>query len=257
THGMLRWQEEGQEALLSDSKEPSWVHTPMSPSSASKIKRTAQLTLAEDGTLEGEARIEYYGHTAVERKEWDDDDSPAQREETLRESVKSRLSTAELSNIRIENITDPIKPYVYSYHIRVPGYATRTGKRLFIEPAFFQHGIGPMFPSSGRKYDVYFNYPWSEEDEVTINLPSGYKLDNADSPSPFSSGEITAYTPVLASLDGGKALLFQRKFFFGGKSAIIFPVTGYGRLKTYFDALHKSDSHTVTLKQTATTAGVP
>jgi hypothetical protein len=111
-----------------------------------------------------------------------------------------------------------------------------------------------MFASSGRKYDVYFNYPWSEEDEITINLPAGYKLDNADSPPPFSSGEFSAYTPSIASLDGGKALLFKRAFFFGGKSAIIFPVSGYDRIKAYFDALHKSDSHTITLKQAATTA---
>lgn len=254
THGMLRWQEEGQEALLSDPKQPTWISTPMSPPTASKVKRTATLKLSDDGTLEGDARIEYYGHMGVERKEWDDDDSPAQREETLRDSIKSRMSTAELSNIKIENVTDPIKPYTYSYQIRIPGYAQRTGKRLFLEPAFFQHGLTPLFPASARKFDVYFNYPWSEEDEVTIALPAGYALDNADAPAPFDSGEISGYAPRLASLDGGKALLFQRKFFFGGKNAIIIPVSQYSRLKAYFDALHKSDTHTVTLKQTATSA---
>ncbi|HET6671682.1 MAG TPA: DUF3857 domain-containing protein [Pyrinomonadaceae bacterium] len=256
THGMLRWQEEGQEALLSDPKQPTWISTPMSPPTASKVKRKATLTLSEDGTLEGDAHIEYYGHMGVERKEWDDDDSPAQREETLRESTKNRMSTAELTNIKIENVTDPIKPYTYSYHVRVPGYAQRTGKRLFLEPAFFQHGLAPLFSSSARKFDVYFNFPWSEEDEVTITLPAGFALDNADAPAPFDSGEISGYAPTLASLDGGKALLFKRKFFFGGKSAIIFPVDGYSRLKAYFDVLHKSDAHTVTLKQAATTAGV-
>lgn len=256
THGMLRWQEEGQEALLSDPKQPTWISTPMSPPTASKVKRKATLTLSEDGTLEGDAHIEYYGHMGVERKEWDDDDSPAQREETLRESIKNRMSTAELTNIKIENVTDPIKPYTYSYHVRVPGYAQRTGKRLFLEPAFFQHGLAPLFSSSGRKFDVYFNFPWSEEDEVTITLPAGFALDNPDAPAPFDSGEISGYAPTLASLDGGKALLFKRKFFFGGKSAIIFPVDGYSRLKAYFDVLHKSDAHTVTLKQATTTAGV-
>ena len=173
--GMLRWQEESQEALLSDPKEPIWLKTPLSPPGKSKVKRTATLTLSEDGTLEGDAQIEYYGHLAVYRKEWDDDDSPAQREETLRDSVKKQMSTADLSAIKVENVTDPLKPFVYNFHIKVPGYAQRTGKRLFLQPEFFQHGIEPLFSGSERKYPVYFNYPWSEEDSVTIELPAGFR----------------------------------------------------------------------------------
>ena len=108
------------------SKTANLVLTPLSPPDKSKVKRSAKLTLSEDGTLEGDAHVEYYGHLGVYRKEWDDDDSPVQREETLRDAVKKQMSTADVSDIKIENITDPVKPYVYNYHIRVPGYAQRT-----------------------------------------------------------------------------------------------------------------------------------
>jgi hypothetical protein len=253
-HGMLRWQEEAQQALLSDPKQPIWLETPLSSHDKSKVKRTAKLTLSEDGTLEGDAQIEYFGHMAAFRKEWDDDDSPAQREETLRDAVKKQMSTADVSGIQIENVTDLVKPYVYRYHIRVPGYAQRTGKRLFLQPEFFQHGVGPLFSGSVRKYPVYFDYPWSEEDQVTIELPAGFSLDNADAPQPISAGTISDYRPTIGVTKDKRTMIYKRSFFFGGEGKIIFPVDSYATLKKYFDILHQSDNHTVTLKQTPTTA---
>lgn len=255
--GMLRWQEESQQALLSDPKQPIWLMTPLSPPDKSKVKRTAKLTLSEDGTLEGNAHIEYYGHPGAYRKEWDDDDSPAQREDTLREMVKKQMSTAEITDIKIENITDPMKPYTYNYHIRVPDYAQRTGKRLFLQPEFFEHGIAPLFSGSERKYPVYFDYPWSEEDVVTIDLPIGFSLDNADAPAPFNAGPISEYKGTISVTRDGRQMVYKRNFFFGGGDAIVFPVDSYERLKRYFDAVHQSDNHTITLKQATTAAATP
>jgi hypothetical protein len=218
----------------------------------SKQKRIAKLRLSEDGTIEGDVTVEYTGHFAVERKEWDDDDSPEQREETLRDSLKQRMSTSEVSNIKIENVTDPAKPFIYNYHIKVTGYAERTGKRIFLRPAFFQRGLEPLFPSSQRKQDVYFHYPWSEEDEVTFELPQGYALDNADAPAPFASTPISEYKPSAAVTSDGKTLVYKRSFYFGGAGNILFPLSSYPQLKNYFDEVHQQDGHTITLKQNST-----
>jgi hypothetical protein len=102
TPPMMRWQQEGVEGLLVGSQ-TEWLKTPISPADKSKEKRVAKLTLDENGTLEGDVTIEYTGHLGVERKLLNDDDSPVQREENLKEAVKGRLSSAELSNIVIEN----------------------------------------------------------------------------------------------------------------------------------------------------------
>ncbi len=250
--GMLRWQEEGQQSLITDPQNPVWVTTPMSTPEKSLVKRTAKLKLTEDGSLEGDIRVEFTGHLAVERKEELDEQSETQREESLKEDLKSQMSAAEITNIMIENVTDHVKPLVYSYHLRFSGYATRTGKRLFLQPAFFQYGSKPLFATVTRKYPVYFHYPWSESDEVEFALPKGYALDSADAPAPFGSGEISAYKPSLAVNVDNSLLIYKRSFFFGGGGSLIYPVESYANVKNYFDAVQKRDSHSIALKQTVT-----
>jgi hypothetical protein len=256
--GMLPWKSEGQEVLLLDTKknEFRFVDTPMATPDKSLEKRTAKLRLSEDGTLEGTVRMEYTGHLGADKKEQNDELSPTEREEILRNLIKERMSTAEISDIKIENITDFEKPFVYEFKIKVPGYAQRTGKRLFIQPSFFEKGATPLFQTTERRYPIYFRHAWSEEDEVTIELPAGYALDNAEAPSPFKGGGITSYDMKLMATQDGHTLIMKRKFFFGGGDSVLFPVSSYGQLKQVFDVLRERDNHTIALKQQGTSATV-
>ncbi len=191
-------------------------------------------------------RIEYTGHFAVEMKEDNDDETAEQREKKLSDSVQGRLGGAELSEVKIESANDPLKPFVYSYKIRVPGYAERTGKRLFLQPAFFQKGLAQMFPSSSRQHDVYFNFPWMEQDQVEIDLPEGFALDNADAPSSFNFGQVGGYDVKISVTTDQKSLIYKRGLRF---SMLLAPKTNYTALKNAFDAVHQADNHAITLKQ--------
>jgi len=246
--GMLRWQEEGVDALIAG-QSSAWVKTPMSGPEKSRATRVATLRLDENGTLEGDIKVEYTGHMAVEEKLLGEDDSPTQREETTKELVKQRLTTADVTNVVIENVTDPVKPFIYSYHIRVPNYAQRTGKRLFLQPAYFHIGVPALFETSTRRYPIYFHFPWSEEDTVTITLPKGYAPDNADKPAATVAGEVCRYEVKLGITKDQSALVYKRSFFFGGGNNILFPASGYDQIKKLFDELNKKDNHTITLKQ--------
>jgi hypothetical protein len=250
--GMLRWQEEGVDALIVD-ESPVWVKTPVTNAQSSKEKRTAKLRLDENGTLEGDVTVEYSGHLAVERKLMNDDDSPVQREENLKEMVKSRLSSAELTNIVIENATDQTKPFIYKYHVRVPEYAQKTGKRLFLQPGFFNKGINPLFSAGTRRYPIYFHFPWSEEDKITIELPKGYALDNADRPAPINGGEISQHEIKMGVTNDQGTLHYNRSFFFGNRHLLLFPVEKYDVLKQLFDEVSRADNHMITLKQVGST----
>src|SRR5262249_32678070 len=179
--GMLPWRKEATGVLIVGPDFQQNAATVLSPADKSCVKRTAKLRLTDDGTIEGDVQVEYYGHFDAEEKADIEDSSASEREKELKETIKLRMSGAELSDIRIENATSPLKPLTQSFHIKVPAYAQRTGKRIFFQPAFFQMGLSPRFASPSRTHQVYFHYPWKEEDKVEIELPSGFELDHAES----------------------------------------------------------------------------
>jgi hypothetical protein len=253
--GMLNWVEEDQTSLISDPKELIWKATPLSPSSLSAEKRTGKFKLLEDGTLVGDARIEFTGHRAAVYKNLNRNDSSAEREKTLKNLIRSNiLGTAEIENFTIENVNDPEKPFVYTFRIKVPGYASRTGRRLFFQPNVFERGAKPRFVSTERKYDVYINYPWSEKDDISIELPAGFSLENADAPAPIKDKQGIASHVVNMAVQNEHTLVYKREFSFGNGGFIRFPVDSYAAIKQFFEMFNKADAHQLTLRQASAPA---
>jgi hypothetical protein len=249
-YGMLQWYEEGQYALLVGEKQYSWTRTPVSAYERSAYTRTAKLHLLEDGTLEGEIRIELRGHPANLYRLSNYDETDQRRQDLLKDEIKYRISGAEVSDIKVENPTDSSKLLIESYKVRIPAYAQRTGKRLFLQPGYFYYGTLPLFSSNVRKYDISFRYPWSENDLIEIVLPKGYSLEDPDTPGLLTDpGKIGSDDIRMTVNKDAGVLRYSRKFYFGGGNNVDFPVIAYEPLKQLFDAVNLADAHTVTLKQ--------
>jgi hypothetical protein len=249
-YGMLIWYEENVYALLVGEKVFDWSKTPFTDHQGSVYKRTGKLNLSEDGTLEGEIREERTGQPAITYKVKYYDEAPSKREEDFRDELKARMSTAEISDIVIENADVPAKPVIFSYKVRIPSYAQRTGKRLFLQPGFFKYGGTSVFANTTRKFDVYFNYPWEENDAISIRLPAGYALDSADAPAVLEDNQKIGLLKVNMTIDNAaNTLEYKRKFYFGADGNTLFPVGSYPALKQFFDGFQEADTHTITLKQ--------
>jgi len=249
---MIDWYEEGSYTLLAGSGGYSWTRPAINDHKKNSTSRIGKFKLLEDGTLEGSIRVEHNGQQATTRRRELFSKNQNEREESLKNSWKETITTAEISALSIENFTDSSKPYTYSFNVRVPNYAQKTGKRLFLQPGFFEYGATPVFSSATRNYGIYFDFPWAESDTVEIELPKGFNLDNADAPGNVADPEnIGSLNIKIQYSKDGNLLKYTRQFHFGGGGNIIFPVTAYKPIKSLFDAFHKADSHTVTLKQTA------
>lgn len=247
--GMLAWFEENQDAFLLSAKDYTTTKTPLSGIDKSVAKRSGKFKLLEDGTLEGEVKIEYTGHLAYRYRYGGYEDSANKREEDLKKEINNHFSTAEISSLAIENQTDADKPLIHTYKVKVPNYAQKTGKRLFLQPGFFEYGTKPIFNSATRTYDIYFHFPWSEQDTVQIELPKGFALDNADSPGGLADADKISSLNIDIKFDTANSVLhYNRKFHFGN-GMLVFPKVVYPNIKSMFDAFHKANSHTITLRQ--------
>jgi transglutaminase-like putative cysteine protease len=244
--GATRWNLEWEEVLVGDPRQVIGVRTPLSPPAASVKHRTGTFTLLEDGTLEGDCRIVYSGHWNEIVKEEDDQDTPAEREKSYRDVLIERLPGAEVTDLRIENVTDASKDYTAVFRLRVPGFAQKTGTRLILQPAIFQKGIGAVFTAENRSSDVYFPFPWRERDEMTISLPEGFALEQPEQPAPLDAN--AGRHSLSISVSGGQ-LVVSRTFEFGVNDAILFPSASYRPIKQFFDLVHARDGHSLILRR--------
>ncbi len=68
------------------------------------------------------------------------------------------FSGAEVADINIDH-PEGVDPLIYTYWVKVPGYALRDPVRaLFFAPAFFQHNTLQRFPNRERLHNIYFDF---------------------------------------------------------------------------------------------------
>ncbi len=248
--GRILWTEEGVSAMVIGNGGFVWNKAPVSKFEDSRAKRTGRFVLSEEGTLEGTVKVEYDGHQGIARRRDDYFNSPSKREENFREELKRRIGTAEISSLSIENFDENSKPLTYQYKISIKNYGQKTGKRIFVQPGFFEYGSPAVFSSATRNYGVYFPFPWSESDDIEIKLPKDFLLDNVQAPGDVSDPSKIGSLKVQLYIDKtNNILIYKRAFHFGGDGNILFPVDTYTPIKALFDAFQKSDSHTLSLKR--------
>ena len=192
--------------------------------------------------------FEYRGHQAISRRRDEYRSSDARREEAFKEELKSRFSTIEIKNLLIENFEDPSKPLRYTFEVKIPSYARKAGRRLIFQPGVFEYGSQPIFTSESRINDIYIPFGWSESDEIKIELPAGYELENANSPAAVSDVDGVGDLRISMSINrSGSSLTYKRDFLLGADGYLLVPASSYTELKHLFDSFQHADAHLLSL----------
>lgn len=249
--GVLDWKFTATNALVADRERAILPMVPLPVAADSRRTRKAAFTLDEQGTLEGRVTVTGTGYIDAAAKNRYDAQSTEEREKSLKEEVQKQFPLAELSEIAFEHAADPLQPLAFSYHLRVPEFAERTGSRLFLQPAVLHKGVPPLFDAPERRGPVLFHHLYRETDTIEIVVPPGYTLEAGNAPADLDLGKLGHYAVTVGYAPKRGLVTYSREFdlLAPGVAAKYYPA-----LKHLFDEVNARDNHMLTFRTSAETA---
>ncbi len=207
------------------------------------MHRDAKVTVASDGSAKGEITIELKAQEALEHRLEALQTDEAGRRKSFEDEVQAWLpSGAVVKMLDSQGWETTDGPLIARFSVEIPSFASVAGKRLVAPSFFFPTLQKDMFTHASRRYPINFPYPFTETDQVTIQLPEGYSMEVA--PYRRKAGLSYASYEVSSSLQD-KLLVTNRSLRFDGLS---FPPEKYPELKNSFSVVQAGDGGQAVLR---------
>jgi hypothetical protein len=242
-YGMLTWSETGVTGLRLDSDGGSWIQTTLPDPQQSQIRRDAKLKLTDTGDVEGTFTVTYTGLEAMYRRlELRHEDATA-RKKYMEESAKEQIPAAadlDLTNQPDWDATET--PLVAVFDIKIPGWASSAGRRAMLPVGFFSAHEKHIFEHANRVFPIYFEYPYEKMDDVTIELPAGWRVNSAP-PQQAQPGKVVSYE--LKVENSNNTIHVTRKL---DVDILMLESKYYPALRNFFQAVKTGDEQQILLQ---------
>jgi len=240
--GLLPWYESNVSGLIIDKDAPSWITTPMPAPLESGQERKASFQLDETGSLTGKVSITFKGLSALRRRIDESDEDDADRKKYLEEEIKSAIPVpidVELTNSPDWNSSSPT--LVAEYNVKISGWSSAAGRRTLLAVGLFGGGEKHTFEGSNRVHPIYFAFPYSDVDDVTIEPPKGALISNVPTPAHV---DMKVCTYSANTENRGGAIHLNRSVMFDIR--MVDPKY-YAALRQFFQAVRNGDEQQVVL----------
>jgi hypothetical protein len=249
-YGMLPWWETSVSGLRLGKDGGAWVETPLNDATQSKVERKTELKLDSEGTLTGKLTVTYWGSDAqslrIEERIEDETSRKKLLEDMVRETVPAAIEV-DLVNKPDWNGSSPSLQTEYSF--KVPGWVAGAGKRALLPVGLFSSPEKSIFEHSGRVHPVYFHYPYRKIDDITIELPLGWKVSSLAKPV---DQDVKAAAYTMKSEDNSGSLHVTRVL---RSDLVMVPPNSYGALRAFFQVVRTGDEEQVVLQPGSSSAG--
>jgi hypothetical protein len=248
--GLLTWSETGVTGLRLDSDGGTWIQTTLPQASQSQIHREAKLKLADTGDLEGKLTVTYIGLEAMYRRLQERHEDDTARKKYVEESVKEQIPAAsemELTNKPDWTATEA--PLVVEFDLKIPGWVSSAGKRALLPVGFFSVHEKHAFEHANRVFSMYFEYPYEKIDDVTVELPEGWKVDSAP-PQKTQDAKVLVYD--LKVENGSGSVRIVRKL---DVDVLLLEAKYYPALRKFYEVIRTGDEQQILLQRSLSAAG--
>lgn len=220
-------------AILIDEDGGHVVSTPRYSVTDNVQTRVVTAVINAEGNLDAQVNTRFTGIQQEEAHGLMYGASKEQREKYLNSALNLPTYQVDKSNYEEEKGSIPaIKEYL---HLTSSGYASVSGKRLFIAPNLFNKTGLRYSQDSVRKYDIVCTNAFRDVDSVTIQIPAGYMPEAMPPDSKLDSRFGKYYTST--KLDGDK-IRYTRIY---EKNKSRFPASDYAELVKFQDQIYKAD----------------
>jgi hypothetical protein len=250
SYGQLRWDHTGVGGVRQTDAGTAFATTPEGAYTNSKTVRVAQLTMDENGEVEGTVKVGYTGDPALAWRQraltQDEDEVKKEIEEGMRDMLPGGLT---VTLDKALDLDDPTKQLVTSFQVHGP-LATTTSKRLFVPMEIFEAQERPLFAEAKRETPIYFHYGYQDVDQVSLTYPASMEVESAP-----KLEEVKMRDLALAregSSVKGNTITMVRTFAMG---PIIFKVEEYDELRSFYAKVNHKDQEQAILKAGTHAAG--
>lgn len=235
-YGQLHWKHSQAVGLRQQDGKPVIAAAPGNTYKETIIQRIADLKLAPDGALSGEATILCTGVQALHwRQKALEGDEVALKKEFDDQLGYDLPAGIILHTDHFLGLTDQTSTLMVRMAV-AGSLGTATGKRIFLPVSVFAGGSHNPFTSSHREEPIDLRFPYLEKDEVTLHLPPGLEAETVPKTAKVELPQMALY--VSEASTSGQTISFKRNFVIAN---VLYTADEYGKLKGFFDDVSEKD----------------
>ena len=242
SYGDIPYNTQGRTGFLISDTHGEFVETPVYPPESNRLVSTTELTLDNDGSVQGTLYIQTNGQYNLNTRWAYQQIHPNALKTTLATELSHQFPGIQVTWSDISDLNDLNVPVTINLGFHVENYGTWVGNDVLLPLPIDEFAdYAETFANEQRTYSLDLGYPMQIEKAIRIQIPDGWAATlPKDIHHIIENAELTRQYKQV-----GNVITYQLVFTLKNR---IFPAAAYSAARSLFTALASEDGSHVLLK---------